>query len=98
VAALMKTGDIDPKNLSGIYKELYTALSDGLTVDQAVRATVAVAELFGGESIYFPKIGKLTKELRNAEIIKEFDGSNTRQLSKKFLLTVAYIRKILKSK
>ena len=90
--------DVKPEHLTGIYKELYAALSAELPEDQAICATVTIAGLYGGESPYFPKIGSITNELRDAQIRKEFDGTNYRELSKKYDLTIAYVRELLKRK
>jgi Mor family transcriptional regulator len=50
---------------------------------------------FGGESIYFPKMDTIIVKKRNKAIIDQFDGSNYRNLSRKYQLSTAHIRVII---
>ena len=49
----------------------------------------------GGEFLYFPKRSTLERGLRREAIIREYNGANIRQLSRKYGLTERYIRTIL---
>ena len=87
----LSIGEVRPEHLTGLYEELYKALTAELTENQAMRATVAIARLYGGEAPYFPTISSITNELRDSKIRKEFNGSNLRELSKK-IRSIAFIR------
>lgn len=49
----------------------------------------------GGEFLYFPKRETLEMPLRRAAILRDFDGSNLRQLARKYGITERRIRGIL---
>lgn len=51
--------------------------------------------LFGGETLYFLQMDTVMRHGRNREINKRFDGSNHRELSKKFGISIRHIRKIV---
>lgn len=69
---------------------IYQALSKNIGLEN----TLKLAEEFGGQEIYFPKL-RLTKE-RDRMIIKEFTGGNTKELAKKYSVTPSWIRQVLK--
>lgn len=50
---------------------------------------------FGGQYIYFPKAETISKELRDREIIEQFDGINYRNLANKYNLSVVQVRRII---
>ena len=55
----------------------------------------AIIDTAGGEFLYFPKRSTLERGLRREAIIREYNGANIRQLSRKYGLTERYIRTIL---
>jgi len=61
-------------------------------------AVMLLIKTYSGERIYLPKYQSVYRLARNREIIKNFDGRNIRQLSRKFQLTHTHIRNILKMK
>lgn len=73
--------------LSGDQRELAEAV--GL---EAYRKLV---ENFGGCQIYIPKLEMTLKKIRNIEIRNSFNGSNYRELSKKYNLSEIMIRRIV---
>ena len=73
--------------LSGDQREL--AETVGL---EAYRKLV---EHFGGCQIYIPKLEMTLKKIRNIEIRNSFNGSNYRELSKKYNLSEIMIRRIV---
>lgn len=58
----------------------------------------ALVRLYGGANIYIPKADSLILPLRNELIIREYDGGNTFELSRKWGLTERRIQEIVKAK
>ena len=58
-------------------------------------ATVKLIECRGGEGLYIPKPEKVLRAARDRFIRKEFDGTNHRELARKYGLTVTWIRAIV---
>ena len=54
-----------------------------------------IIDTAGGEFLYFPKRSTLERTLRRQAIVKEYDGTNLRQLSRKYGFTDRHIRTIL---
>lgn len=54
-----------------------------------------IIDTAGGEFLYFPKRSTLERALRRQAIAKEYDGSNVRQLARKYGLSDRHIRTIL---
>jgi len=54
-----------------------------------------IIDTAGGELLYFPKRTTLERDLRRKAIIQEYDGSNTRQLAKKYGISDRHIRSII---
>ena len=85
----------------------YEKLISNLTVDNVNEEQRQLIELigienykkivleFGGQYIYFPKAETISKELRDREIIEQFDGSNYKKLANKYNLSVVSIRRII---
>jgi len=76
-------------DFAGIYKEVAKTMGD--------KAAIEIHKLFSGQQIAFPK------RLYNKDYIcnfikKNYDGSNLRQLSKKFDYSDRRIRQILNQK
>ena len=55
-----------------------------------------VAE-YGGESVYFHKYDAITRAVRDRAIRAEFNGTNQKELARKFNLTSHTIRQIIKN-
>lgn len=51
-----------------------------------------------GRSIYIPQRRNIESSLRNKKIIRDFDGSNYKELAGKYDLTETWIRKIVAGK
>jgi Mor family transcriptional regulator len=60
-----------------------------------METAIRMAERVGGSNVYFPKIEKLTKVIRDELLVKEFNGSNFRELAQKYGLTEVWVRKII---
>lgn len=78
------------EQLSGDQKELAEIV--GL---EAYRKLV---ENFGGCQIYIPKLEMTLKKIRNIEIRNSFNGSNYRELAKKYHLSEKTVREIISGK
>ena len=73
--------------------EVYQELSELVGIENMLK----IAEAFGGgESIYFPKLETLHRPKRNNKIIEDFNGYNYKFLAKKYKLSEAHIRLILR--
>lgn len=71
--------------------EIYQEVARVVGVEGAIR----LSELFGGQVVYFLKIDSLLRKKRNATIRREFNGSNHKELAKKFGLSEQQIRNIV---
>ena len=58
-------------------------------------ATIKLIESRGGEGLYIPKPEKVLRAARDRAIRREFDGTNHRELARKYGLTVTWIRTIV---
>lgn len=54
-----------------------------------------IIDTAGGEFLYFPKRSTLERNLRREAILTEFDGTNLRQLARKYGLSERHVRSIL---
>lgn len=54
-----------------------------------------IIDTAGGEFLYFPKRSTLERDLRRQAILGEFDGTNLRQLARKYGLSERHVRSIL---
>ena len=54
-----------------------------------------IIDTAGGEFLYFPKRATLERDLRRQAILGEFDGTNLRQLARKYGLSERHVRSIL---
>ena len=79
--------DILPDDIPGQYREV----AEILGLDAALR----LARECGGESIYIPKIENIFRNARDRAIRAEFNGSNFRELAKKYKLSVNWVRQIV---
>lgn len=73
---------------------------NGVPEDDALQTAYIVADEmrgdWGGSVISFPKDCRYTTSLRDAQIMREFNGHNHHALSVKYKLTENAIRKLLK--
>jgi Mor family transcriptional regulator len=65
-------------------------LADVIGIEQMLN----LIEQFGGETIYIPKLDALLKTARDKMIKQEYTGYNTKELAKKYDLTVRWVQKI----
>lgn len=53
---------------------------------------------FGGSNPYIPRLESIIIKARNRKIRKEYDGTNARQLGRKYGISERYIRSTLSDK
>lgn len=61
----------------------------------AVQVTQQMRLHLGGQTVYFPKSWAATKNARDQEIFKAFDGTNYQALAMQYQLTEMRIRQIV---
>lgn len=59
---------------------------------------LALCEAYGGTTLYIPKIGELLRKSRYRAIYEEYDGSNRRELARKYNVSEATIYRIVRDK
>ncbi|MBQ6570090.1 MAG: Mor transcription activator family protein [Clostridia bacterium] len=85
---------MDPSEIDeSCLNEIYSDIADLLGVDAALK----FYGNFRGQQITFP-VKFFTKEFIEAQITKEYDGHNIKQLATKFGYSEKWIRKIIKEK
>jgi len=60
-----------------------------------VEATVHLARLYAGTSVYFPKLDRALLNLRNRVIRDEFNGANIKSLARRWGLSARHVRYIV---
>lgn len=71
--------------------EVYQEMAEVIGVD----ATVHLARVYAGTSVYFPKLDRALLNLRNRVIRKEFDGANIKSLARRWGLSARHVRYIV---
>lgn len=79
------------------FYSLFEALADDELAGMAVNLVYQFVESFGGTQAYIPSGAKYHQAIKEAQIIKEFDGRNSRQLAKKHSLSDSRIFQIIKA-
>lgn len=79
--------EVKPEQLPEVYQEM----AEVIGVDQ----TIALARVFSGSSVYFPKLDRSLLAQRNAAIRCEFNGANIKQLARKWSLSARHVRHIV---
>ena len=75
-------------------KEPYTTIAELIGLEN----TLKLAETFGGEVIYLPKLDRTVRSATYREIQEKFDGYNFKELAKEYNLSVAKVRMICADK
>lgn len=96
----MQLPDDYPEQLADLAGVLFERLrKNGMLDNDAGRIAMEQVEdvriRFVGGNVYMPKCTQQNIDRRNAEIYREFNGSNHRDLAKRYNLTVASIYDIL---
>ena len=80
--------ELNPNNFNGVYAEIAALLG--------VDAAIKLHSQFRGTQISFP-IELLNREYIFEQIVKEYNGTNIKELATKYGYTEKWIRKIIKS-
>lgn len=97
----MSLPDTLPEGAVMIFEAIEARLMDvlGLPADAASQVALEVLrqvlESCGGEYFYVPKDIRLAAHGRDAEVWREFNGHNQRELARKYSLTLQYIYRII---
>lgn len=83
-------GDMDEKE-SALFNEVYREICDAVGFDGAI----AIYQLYKGQQITFP-IHLFNVKRIQCSIIKEYDGSNIRELAKRYGYSEKTIRRMIK--
>ncbi len=78
---------ITPKDLPEVYQEMADIIG--------MEATVHLARIYAGTSVYFPKLERSLTALRNRLIVREYDGSNVKGLARRWGLSSRHVRYIV---
>ena len=60
-----------------------------------VANTLKLASMYQGTGFYFPRLDGVLSEMRNKRIREEFNGSNHKELARKYELTERWIYEIV---
>lgn len=74
--------------------ESYQAVAEIVGIEAALKLSAHL----GGMYFYYPQLDSLLRTKRDEQIRKEFDGSNHRELARKYNLTESWIRSIVQRK
>ena len=72
--------------------------ADVFAEERARKVVIGLANKFGGQQIYFPKLHRESKAALHHQIITEFNGSNHDYLANKHGLSVTQIYNITRKK
>ncbi|MGD8561234.1 MAG: Mor transcription activator family protein [Desulfarculaceae bacterium] len=78
---------VTPQDLPEVYQEMAEVIG--------VEATVYLARIFAGTSVYFPKLERALLSQRNRVIRREFDGANIKMLARRWGLSARHVRHIV---
>lgn len=84
----MNRNNIDIKDIPIQFQEL--------AEDIGISNFIKLCNLLGGTLVYIPSLKTLEKNSRNESILKEFNGANYKELSRKYRISEPYIRKLIK--
>jgi len=75
------------EDLPEVYQEMAAVVG--------VEATLRLAQVYAGTSVYFPKLERALLGIRNRVIRREFDGANIRELARRWGLSARHVRYIV---
>lgn len=79
--------EVNSGDLPEVYQEMVSVIG--------LKPTMALAQVFSGNSVYFPKLDRSLLMVRNRMIRKEFNGANTRSLARRWGLSARHVRHIV---
>ena len=82
--------NVKSQDLPEVYQEMAETIG--------VEATMGLAMIYAGTSVYFPKLDRALIDRRNQVIRQEFSGDNVRMIARKWGLSARHVRQILNSR
>lgn len=83
----MQLETLDSSCFNGVYKELIELIG--------YKNTAILHDYFSGQYVTFPK-KILSEEYIHSRIVSEYDGTNTKELARKYDYSYSWVMKILK--
>ncbi|RJX29186.1 MAG: hypothetical protein C4525_14915 [Desulfarculus sp.] len=78
---------VNPGELPDVYQEMSEVIG--------LEPTMQLAQVFSGNSVYFPKLERSLLSVRNQMIRREFNGANVRALARRWGLSSRHVRHIV---
>ncbi|MEW5911497.1 MAG: Mor transcription activator family protein [Thermodesulfobacteriota bacterium] len=78
---------VNPGELPEVYQEMSEIIG--------LEYTMQLAQVFAGNSVYFPKLERSLLCVRNQMIRREFNGANVRALARRWGLSSRHVRHIV---
>ena len=85
----MNNSTLDSSCFNGAYKELVELIG--------YENTLLIHDYFAGQYVTFPK-RLLSEKYLHEQIIKEYNGTNAKELARKYDYSYSWIRKIVKNR
>ncbi len=60
-----------------------------------VDAFLKLCHHYGGSNLYIPKKDRVTRHIRDTKIKRDFNGSNYKEIGRKYRLSESHVRKIV---
>lgn len=79
--------DVSQEQLPEVYQEMAAIIG--------VEPTMQLAQVFSGNSVYFPKLDRSLLTLRNQAIRRDFNGANIKELARRWGLSARHVRHIV---
>lgn len=79
--------DVTEEQLPEVYQEMAAVIG--------VEPTMQLAQVFSGNSVYFPKLDRSLLCLRNQAIRRDFNGANIKELARRWGLSARHVRHIV---
>lgn len=78
---------VESDDLPDVYQEIAAVIG--------LEPTMQLAQIFAGNSVYFPKLERSLLTVRNQIIRGEFNGANVRELARRWGLSSRHVRHIV---
>lgn len=84
---MIKIDNIKIENLNAVYQELASTIG--------IESMIEIYSLYKGQQISFP-IRMFSKEYTSQKILSEYNGSNVKEIAKKYNYSERWIREVIK--
>lgn len=91
---MAKSVELEKKLTIDMLSEKYSYVAQLIGVEGFILLTKEL----GGVMFYIPKFDTILKDIRNANIKQEFNGSNIKQLSKDYNISEKWVRNIINNR